>query len=275
MNGIFAPDAPIPFGCASGNCNWPQFQSLGVCSSCTNVTANTNQSCYAMQPEAGGFYVCAYTTPSGLTTNLSTSATSLESENTFAMDAVAGSAKEPAVLLKFAAINMTNTSASNLNSNLYQNPGWWEATECVLSWCAKTYRNTSVVNGTLNLEPSSAIQLTPANVQSSNNAGIREFVVPQNETSFSGNRSFHLNLTSSGYLVDYLLTMFYTYPDVSSTCNLGIINIGNALYEAGNLTNSFAKLATSLTNGIRTTRNSTSILGQTITLEPYIHVHWA
>ncbi|KAJ2990716.1 hypothetical protein NUW58_g2815 [Xylaria curta] len=39
FNGLFNLSAPFEFICQSGNCTWPEFASLGVCSSCADVSA--------------------------------------------------------------------------------------------------------------------------------------------------------------------------------------------------------------------------------------------
>lgn len=266
------PDAPIQFSCSSGNCNWTQFQSLGVCSSCSNVTANTIQSCYTVRFHIIDSYSCNYTTSSGSELQLNTSQLgySLETGTLFSINA--SKPDDGARLVKYAAINLTYID---------QQTGGWEATECSLSWCAKTYENTTVVNGTLNLEPSSAVELTAGNVLRDSTGtvtAIQEFVVSQNETNFSGNRSFYINidgyLTLTLYLIDILTTSRDIVSDVGGASGTGDSNIGVAIYAAGNVTNSSANIATSMTNAIRTTGNSTSTLGQTITSELYIYVHW-
>ena len=281
MNGIFAPDAPIQFSCSSGNCNWNQFQSLGACSSCSNVTANTIQSCYTVRGDSSDYNSCNYTTPSGLALQLNTSHEEygLETGTLFSINA--SKPDDVAGLVKYAAINLTYIGMNNLSSSLDQQTGGWEATECSLSWCVKTYENTTVVNGTLNLKPSSTVELTAGNVLRDSTGtvtAIQEFVVSQNETNFSGNRSFYINIngyqTLTLYLVDILTTSRSIVSDVSGGSGTEDSNIGIAIYAAGNLTNSSANIATSMTNAIRTTGNSTSTLGQTITSELYIYVHW-
>ena len=41
FNGLFSPTASPTFNCPTGNCSWPAYSTLGICSKCTNVTYQT------------------------------------------------------------------------------------------------------------------------------------------------------------------------------------------------------------------------------------------
>lgn len=117
-----------------------------------------------------------------------------------------------------------------------------------------------MVNGTLNLEPSSAFPLTFGNVTRDSNrtiTAIEDYLVPQNETNFSGDRTFYINPNGFETLALYLIDILTTYKgivgDVGGADGSADSNIGIALYLAGNLTNSSANIATSMTTAIRTT----------------------
>ncbi|CZR62702.1 uncharacterized protein PAC_12599 [Phialocephala subalpina] len=45
MNGMYSLESPVNFNCQIANCTWPTFYSLGICSTCTNVTNIVNNSC--------------------------------------------------------------------------------------------------------------------------------------------------------------------------------------------------------------------------------------
>ena len=67
--GLYSFAPPSSFVCSTGNCMWSEFSSLGICSSCNNVTGRTIVRC-----QAGTQYydyhdynttTCTYSTPNG------------------------------------------------------------------------------------------------------------------------------------------------------------------------------------------------------------------
>jgi hypothetical protein len=62
--GLYNLSSPFPVDCPTGTCIWQQpFMSLGVCSSCIDVTNTTSRDCYAQNDN--GPEICYFTTPSG------------------------------------------------------------------------------------------------------------------------------------------------------------------------------------------------------------------
>ena len=43
--GLYAPDTPVAFQCPTGHCTWTPFSTLGLCSSCTNVSESISKTC--------------------------------------------------------------------------------------------------------------------------------------------------------------------------------------------------------------------------------------
>lgn len=127
--------------CSTGNCTFPPFQSLAVCSSCENLTAVLNQTC---DPQDDGIY-CQFSLSNGLTLNISV--------NEDFGGAVASSGYLPPVgrpkhgnsLLNFSIINWPFTDqSSNHRRNI-------SATQCFLYWCVNQYKSR-VENGRLHEE---------------------------------------------------------------------------------------------------------------------------
>lgn len=48
-NGLWGLRLSDPISCPTGNCTWPTFSTLGICSSCANVTDETSFAGCSMQ----------------------------------------------------------------------------------------------------------------------------------------------------------------------------------------------------------------------------------
>lgn len=160
FNGLFNLSTKLDFSCSTGNCTWPAFSSLGVCSTCDRVQpTTTNINTTYCNGTYGDFWkICdvnaTYTTPRNLTlesfvywqvnsavaTYDDHSLLSSFSEDTWVDNqddlAVVGFARMPA-LPDPEPNNVRNASIDWLNSA--------ELTECSLSFCAKTYQDITVV----------------------------------------------------------------------------------------------------------------------------------
>jgi L-lactate permease len=71
QNGLYTLKSPVEFTCTTANCTWPTFYTVGICSSCTNVTAKVNATCIDTGESTMGGATrggrCNFTLPSGLT----------------------------------------------------------------------------------------------------------------------------------------------------------------------------------------------------------------
>lgn len=111
---------------------------------------------------------------------------------------------DPTGLVQFATINLTYPD---------QRPGGGEARECSLSWCAKTYEDTTMVNRTLSLEPSSTFYLVADNTGPDYNSKVTDtqiFSILGNETGFSCDRTFYLNIVDFATLAYFLVNILTT-----------------------------------------------------------------
>ncbi len=125
-SGIYGLGGPLlDFSCPSSNCTWDTFTSLGLCSTCRNVTASTRiiKSAYAVGNTQfwtpGGWYI--------------------------SLDSFAD------VFVKSNSSMGYPTSLDNLLPNVVStiiiqaNSAGFNVTECSVDWCAKQYSNMTVV----------------------------------------------------------------------------------------------------------------------------------
>jgi hypothetical protein len=205
MNCILNLDSPTSSTCSSGNCHWPLFESLGVCSLCSNVTATPNETCI-QGPEDGGDVACNCTTPSGLLLQLVTRESSSGEHGTVFNATTLNPSKNGdngitvALLARFSAVNLTESISG------------FDATECTLFWCAKTYTNVSMTSGSLTAAPALSYTFIPVNATQDPDAYTHlELVVPTNESNYMGNRSFVINYSDQVTIAGYPADLFTTY----------------------------------------------------------------
>jgi hypothetical protein len=153
FSGIYSLDAPDPVTCFTANCNWPDFATLAICSSCEDVTTATKVHCENTtntQPQ-----LCNYATPGGysLTAN-----TNLDAHTGFSSTVLNSTATS-----LFAAGNLFNDTpiinsativlppivqGSAVQPNTQLPPA--VVTECSIRWCVQVYEGNKVTGNVLN-----------------------------------------------------------------------------------------------------------------------------
>lgn len=153
FNGLFSTGTGVKFECSSGTCLWEPFESLGLCSSCEDVTTETrlvpnefwdprNSSSHAVnvltyftyETPAGlavdekCFFSREYTVYAGVWNATVLPSPSLQADGTIAT----------VTAMKF---DTDSEDVSECGSVLVS------AYDCKLSWCAKSYGITKVQNG--------------------------------------------------------------------------------------------------------------------------------
>ena len=85
-SGIYNPQPPgsgLEYSCSSGNCTWDIYDTVGVCSTCPNVSSQLTPNCSQVHQRVYSYDVCSYMLPtstvglSGQGIALSTSTTQL------------------------------------------------------------------------------------------------------------------------------------------------------------------------------------------------------
>lgn len=175
--GIPQPPADTEYNCPSGDCTWPSFRSLGICTSCVQV-AVTNVSCRTIHKPSFGHQsisLCIYTVPavgrdyfhSGL--HYDARYDNIEVWNVVSYDPVDG-------LFTSNLLNVTYTgpgssghlaSLTGVRFERYYNSSniktaqeiLPETTRCDLNWCVNTYAASKLENGKLYDAPSSSVRL--------------------------------------------------------------------------------------------------------------------
>jgi hypothetical protein len=266
QNGLYMLNSPMTFGCITANCTWPTLYTFGMCSSCNNVTDRVNVSCAENRKRSLALIgSCNFTLPSVLT--------------------VSGQYGSNAVGELRPRLNATAESGShhfmrdhgNLTDLLvvvgitrfsetwrrYTRP---EAYECRLFWCAKRYSEVKVSKGEIVTPDIRAWLLTSPSGSTIGDDGIRlgRFEMEEH-TDFDGpNRTFMINAVDHNILANWLAADFFTTVESDA--------VGRVLYIQSNMSQTFANIATSMTNRIREDANGTQVFEASYREETYIHV---
>ena len=129
-NGLYSPNvtlSDVPASCNSGNCTWPAYSSLAICSSTTDVSSSLRSSCSPLDPKQ-----CNYSLPSGGSLAGKNDFMSISTTDNLAFTSLAFGNTQP--LIDFFTFVISNKTSEPL------------LLESVLNVCVQSY-NTSVING--------------------------------------------------------------------------------------------------------------------------------
>ncbi|KAL5084231.1 hypothetical protein Trisim1_012225 [Trichoderma cf. simile WF8] len=288
MQGIYLDSIQPTLTCPSGNCTWTDIHTLGVCSSCEDITSRLTRNCTNSQfvdfleEVSPNISQCDFKTPHNQTL-MTVFATVTGAEGIFgtqwnasALFTNAEADDAPATLISFEAVQALTTPNSTSVDVLRDLPvaGW----SCTLSLCAKTYPFINVTNGVINVTAPKEDTLLFANT-------IPPYLTLYSNTSSAvGNYSFQEvdfeNLNS------YLSVLFSTgfFSEGINTINTNALvyldnapeapPVGSRLGLEADIDAAMNRLASSMTEPIRTSQNSTANPGQTLVEKTFIHVSW-
>jgi hypothetical protein len=286
LRGVFDGDlAPrmTPTSCTSGNCTWPTFSSLGICSHCEDVTAyaQMHSSCSTYSTSEMEQMNCTINLPGSLPypafqlTTVESTATqqypymivwpsnliySTDSENYgYLTNGTYAGVEEP--LLPIAVVKVDPFSVQNIT----------RADQCALSFCVKTY-NESVNNG--------AISSTILSTWPGRYSGLDIIISPpaDKEGSITSNR-FSVDSTTARGVLGIIGTNFFGNLTVQIdavqqiTGHAPSSDIMDALNQTSDLYGLMESVATSMTNHIRSV-STVTVPGKMGTVETYVHVRW-
>ncbi|KAF2139232.1 uncharacterized protein K452DRAFT_310684 [Aplosporella prunicola CBS 121167] len=284
IRGIFNLPYPIDYFCSTGNCTWPDYTTLGLCSSCKNVTLeSTPNKDYTAIYDA--FYStkvkncdgCRFTyeTPEN-NHMLFNSVCTCASPRTI----ISGNA----TLNRFANKSLTAIAIVKVNSSLGGDSSLPDVTECKISWCAKAYRGVRVVNGTMPpysvnevplealdgpLDRPSCFMKDKSRMSFEIRSGSKELA---NASAAQGHKNFAVNC------IDHLVINNF----INRIMNFAVSLFGEdgSGYHPGitlfpqNITEAMSHVAESLTRQVQIGHNTTMLQGTAYYPESYVVVRW-
>jgi hypothetical protein len=281
FNGIYSLNAPDPFICSTANCDWPDFATLAICTSCEDVTATTNINCED-NPRTGS-QLCNYTTPSGH--NLSAN-TNMDAHTGFSSTLLNSTATSVFRLGDLFNDTLLINSATIILPPIVQGASGQPdtklppavVTECTIRWCAQVYEGNQVTGNILKQSRISNIAMEVVQVPADAKASkIYTGLKPADgQSTVPGNNTFLINTMDHANTANYLESIF-TVGQASTNANskvASVNDISNPLLQTNNVSVSVQNLAKSMSMRIRTGPNSTLAVGQAFHDDTFIQVAW-
>jgi hypothetical protein len=275
-SGIFQEQSPnsknVLMDCATGNCTFTPYQSLGYCSRCSNITDSLKLKKTPMG--APSTYAYNYTLSNGFWFHTASNENSMINTTTD-IPLLDLDTKDLAVILNF-------TSISSLG---YGMPPQVSATECALYYCIDTYK--AEVDGGKFIETITSNAGT-SNYSSGYDAFGKTVEITPETCYVNGTRSENTNSNECTYQINYYSTLAMSNSVSPLLQGEGSRPVSNrpewssdtveALYGLyGNYTeiNSvFESLASSLTTHARSKVCDNTKRGVAWTMQSYVTVRW-
>ncbi|PWY68957.1 hypothetical protein BO94DRAFT_540123 [Aspergillus sclerotioniger CBS 115572] len=283
--------------CSTGSCHYPDFVALGACSQCQDVTSQTKQSCSALSSNTtlGGESInstglgsaavnCTYTTPGGLqiTPTVYSLVNSPEyvdftkHEWTFSTTGVGdlnlsdsqgphyAGILNPVVAL--AVANYSNPEMVYTKDNLTALEQKPKVSECALYLCAQKYANNTYSSDHRSLAPSETEQLFV-------NHTFQMFGINNLSTSSNDSASF---ASAHSYSMQGITILEILNSFLSTITLMDKIDAGwtASLQDGDGASPVMKKIATGITDAIRSGPNTTTVTGEAFTTQTYISVRW-
>lgn len=254
-NGLFdiqdKAELGITHTCPSGNCTWPTFSTLAVCSRCVDITSYVEKTCN----QTGCYKLSLPNGPtlSGLGGQINSSLTS-----------ISPNLKETyASIVQFTSLiyKKANMSGDTL------------ATECSIWYCVQNY-TASVDGGTPSQQVLSSWRNDSARLSGSSDLYYDPPRSIINDPEMSG--TFKVALLVARAMNSFMSEIFTGDGGINNSGSGFSSDVMQALYSTDNVTLRIENLAISMTNNIREQNNSVSgpAKGTTWKSETYVHVRW-
>lgn len=255
-NGVFAirEDASrgVDYSCATGNCSWPVFASLAVCSKCEDITYLVKKDCddtgcHMLSLPNGPVLTGLGGQINSTTSNISTSLNDIQ-----------------ASVFKF----------STLVSKQVDNPDDAFAMECAMWYCVQTYA-TSVKDSVISQEILSAWRNDSATL--AQRSDLIYNVTATGQNTGANDTVFRVKYLAAEALNSFMSETFTGSGGLNNSGSAFTSDIQQALYNTANISSRIDNLAVAMTNNIRQQNDTDEgpARGTTWKTETYVHVQWA
>lgn len=289
MSGLYGNLPLPPFSCPGANCTYPVVTSLGMCSTCEDVTELTVADCKIVKHTAllDSISSCNYSLPGG--SNISASEKYVKYGMNFPTLNTSTS-EEPNQYPHFdngfynftempRLYNMNFVRFDSIEANdslaLHNSTEWMDtmtAHECVFELCAWSFTNWSHLDGALQegSVAQSKLRFRDAVVEDTFQYEERPFVFDTSEPGFPGNHTWEV----SEYDRSAMLQTFYTIWD-RATGNEAAEYFASSLYLADpDIPRTLDAIARAITYNMMSGPNSTVSRGQVFEAKTFINVRW-
>jgi hypothetical protein len=278
LSGLYNLTTAVQFICPTGDCQWDEFSSLAVASTCTNVTSDTKTLC----ERSGSWFGCNYTTPAGFFVTSSYSARSGGGTST----SFNATAFKPAsynygpIANRSSPVNSTIARIALANLDGEFNMTRPDVSECDMRLIARVTRNLTVTNGTFNAGSLTDIELegVPGRYDDAQQGGtsLRDwytFNITGDHPSYPGNRSFSYNTIDLEGAKNLLYNIF-TADSGSASGGSQVSPYYWPLMNSTDQAGTVASIAQSMSYAFAHAPSGEVVEGRALSSELYIKVHW-
>ncbi|KAI3337147.1 hypothetical protein HD806DRAFT_518089 [Xylariaceae sp. AK1471] len=304
IDGLLSERVNLKFTCQSGNCSWPDFTALGLCSSCADVAALTQVTSQYVPQD--GFHVnnnFTLITPSGfqfeynpgpVTDDLFSLSNGNETRFvhmlTLASDVEAqimlpAEQGSNATLLSLAVVqqgelstaselikdpvNISNVKTTAVEANA-------TVTECTINWCARTYQNFTVVQDELR---EYSVHKHPLDIllDKRMTGGLTHYHIPTPEDTWRHGVAPIYPFNDSTFTVEQEMVVREMIHAISTFFpTSGIVNTisGLAFQYGNNVSDRIDIITDSLTNWVQSRNDAIGVPGPIWIQATVIHIHW-
>ncbi|CAG8134534.1 unnamed protein product [Penicillium nalgiovense] len=305
FNGLTQTNAPLEASCPSEYCDYPDFTTLGICTSCENITETATQVCRPIpSPYPGRNFTqkwpdwhkilsspttpslrqmaasipigCHYSTPNGFsfTPNISELSTSTGNDTIEiyrdSFIATTPEIDEPSDLAYIFMAKYSPETITYTPENMSMSEQRPQMIQCSIQLCEKQYTQNHVSSNKRSIQPSRTQVLQRAD-SSWDNATL---IPIDGKNTLSDNSTYSIDHVSWLGLTMHLTTAFTTvFTRFDGRAPPGVV-LATILYKSNNITESFSRMATSMTDNIRSGIGQTKVDGRAYQTETFIHVRW-
>lgn len=238
----------VPSSCSTGNCTFPTFQSLAVCSNCQDIT-HTIQATY----NTSGSFDWTYSLPNGLNV---THTSTMNIYGAFASSGSLSLVNDPGIgngILNFTRVRGVVT---DIDGDILQNA---TASQCLLYWCVNTY-GALIDNGRLDERAISSWHSNKTELwtgwraKSVNNGYRLDLVPPVMAEQYTDNRNFTVSNMATVALSSWLAGKS-TVDNMSGDSSSDWADMLR-VFRDSNSSMLFSRIAKSMTRNVRSANSS-------------------
>lgn len=293
LTGLAQVNTPLEPVCPSPRCEYPDFSTLGICSSCEDVTDTAAQICQSFSfnetsndwvrflNDSGTFRSahvnCSYISPSGLmlTPGIGTLQGNMRDQlDVYHIYFNSVGRKDVSTLgTIFMAKYNYGTPSRYSPENITAPEPRPQLTECSISLCEREYiRNHFSVTDSTTSQLSRSQTLTPRDPDKFD--WEMPLIAKDTPTTFASGASYSIDWYTWQSLL-YTITIFNTTSAQAAGGETGV-RLGPILYNSKNITESFLSMATSMTDNMRSlaSNGASQVPGLAFQTETYVHVRW-
>lgn len=281
--------AAVSANCPTGDCTFPEYASIAICSRCRNVTSSIKDVCVPIDTTRASGNVtnnCVMhaTLPNGLTMrNGHSTAPMNDYIYNYMNTSTNESLNEKTSTGFWNLVNLTvliaNVDIESLEINydlMYRNP---IAFDCDFYFCVRKYAS-KVSNGVFSEHILANLTGDEVSYRRRKGGGGKDWSiqVPKEHLPSGSNLTFSVDDRSADALLFYLGNLFK--GNGSAKWDSGVLAFSSDVMEAifvkgpSNVPQTMANVASAMTNNMRQ-KSGTVAIGTAIALETYIHVRWS